>query len=145
MFFWYAKRLDSWTPRKGYDQPYKISDDEKANLWPFTDHGLGYALDMHERDMGLDELMKRYPPPADKGGVPTEPEPTPPGVPQVEDAQIIEDDDPPFDFKEDTRTPHDFLKEYIAKLESENAALKRENASLIETITRLENGAPTDG
>lgn len=130
-FFFYRQRLGKWWPTIATDQPYKLTAEDKAAMYPFTDDGLGWKLEGADRSLTLEELKAKFPPPEEP----------------------VIDDDPPFDFKddiedaevvEDTRTAPDFVREYIKKIETENAELKRENAGLIETVTRLENGAPTD-
>jgi hypothetical protein len=63
MFFWYARALGRWAPRKSADQPYKIGKEDRKNLWPFTDQGLGYALDMHDRKLTIEQLVDKFPPP----------------------------------------------------------------------------------
>lgn len=130
-FFVYRLRLSKWWPTILTDQPYRLATEDRRLFYPHTDNGLGWKLAEDERCLSLKKLMDRYPPP-----------------PIPEPVAMAESSPAPNDFIGDfvdNRTAADFIRERITELEARVAELETENAALIATIGRLENGTPTDG
>lgn len=148
MFFWYRLRMGRWAAVKSADQPYKISGEEKHMLAPYTDQGLGYYLDMHDRKLSLDELIRKFPPPPPPEPTaalaPKEPGPRP-SESQAHDARVA---DTVMALQEENTVLKQKLKsvdaqpnhfQYISELEQENSKLKSDTEVLKQYAIQLEH------